>query len=158
MPRLESAMQGAGISGFTMDGRTGPSADSHRLLAWAAETKGQAAQHALAETLFESYFARGEPLCRHDVLAAAAERAGLPRAEAEALLASSRGVNELEDELQLGRALGVTGVPFFRVTDAASGRSVTVSGAQPPEALAEAVRRVMPVAAGAVCLPGGECL
>ena len=152
-------MRGAGIQGFSMDGRTGPSADSHRLLAWAAETRGQEAQHALAEALFESYFARGEPLCRHDVLAAAAERAGLPRAEAEALLADpSRGALQLGEELQLGRALGVTGVPFFRVTDTATGHAVTVSGAQPPEALAEAVRRVMPVAPGAACKPGGECL
>ena len=152
-------MRSAGIEGFTMDGRTGPSADSHRLLAWAAETRGQEAQHALAEALFESYFARGEPLCRHDVLAAAAERAGLPRAEAEALLADAdRGAAELGQELQLGRALGVTGVPFFRVVDSASGRAVTVSGAQPPEVLADAVRRVMPVAGGAACRPGGECL
>jgi predicted DsbA family dithiol-disulfide isomerase len=152
-------MASAGISGFTMDGRTGPSADSHRLLAWAAETRGQDAQHALAEALFETYFARGEPLCRHDVLASAAERAGLPRAEAEAVLADpARGTRELAEELQLGRQLGVTGVPFFRVTDTATGRVATVSGAQPPEALAEAVRRVMPVGAGAACKPGGECL
>ena len=152
-------MRGAGIQGFSMDGRTGPSADSHRLLAWAAETRGQEAQHALAEALFESYFARGEPLCRLDVLASAAERAGLPRAEAEALLADpARGSAELAEELQLGRSLGVTGVPFFRIKDDASGRSVTVSGAQPPEVLADALRKVMPVAAGVACKPGGECL
>ena len=152
-------MRSAGIEGFTMDGRTGPSADSHRLLAWAAETRGQDAQHALAEALFESYFAKGEPLCRHDVLAAAAERAGLPRAEAEAVLAdAARGAAELAEELQLGRSLGVTGVPFFRIADSASGRSVSVSGAQPPEVLADALRSVMPVAAGVACKPGGECL
>ena len=152
-------MRGAGIEGFTMDGRTGPSMDSHRLLAWAAETRGQDAQHKLAEALFESYFARGEPLCRHDVLVAAAERAGLPRDEAEALLADpSRGAAELGQELQLGRQLGVTGVPFFRVTDAATGRAITVSGAQPPEVLADAVRSVMPVQARVACKPGGECL
>ena len=142
-----------------MEGRTGPSVDSHRLLAWAGDTRGAAAQHALAEALFEQYFARGQPMCDRDALLAATEAAGLPREEAAALLADpSAGATELLEELRLGRELGVTGVPFFRIS-APGRRSVTLSGAQPPEAMADALRTVMPAAdaagGGAACGPDG---
>lgn len=152
-------MASAGITGFSMDGRTGPSVASHRLLTWAGATRGQAAQHALAEALFEAYFAKGAAMCDRDALLAAAAQAGLPRDEAAAALDSPEVAAEMEKELQLGRQLGVTGVPFFRFTDAATGRHLEVSGAQPPEVLARALVTLLPPAdAGVtVCKPGGEC-
>ena len=58
----------------------------------------------------------------------------------------------------MGRELGVTGVPFFRIS-APGRRPVTLSGAQPPEAMADARRTVMPAAdaasGGAACGPDG---
>jgi predicted DsbA family dithiol-disulfide isomerase len=156
LPRLESAMHAAGIEGFTMDGRTGPSVDSHRLLGWAGDTRGARAQHALAEALFAAYFTRGEPLCDTAVLLRAVQQAGLPADEAQAFLADpAAGAQELAEELRLGRSLGVSGVPYFRISDGT--RAVAVSGAQPPEALAEAIRSLLPPAAqqggggGAAC-------
>ncbi len=154
-------MRGAGIEGFTMSGRTGPSMDAHRLLAWAGDTRGQSAQHALAEALFEAYFARGQAPCDRSSLVAAAAAAGLPADEAAAFLADpSAGAAHLAEELRLGRQLGVTGVPYFRITDGA--RSVALSGAQPPEAIAQAIRELLPppqpdaaAAPGAACGPAG---
>ncbi len=154
LPRLESAMRAAGIEGFTMDGRTGPSVDSHRLLAWAGDTRGAAAQHALAEALFAAYFTRGEPLCDAGVLLRAVAEAGLPSEEAQALLADpTAGAKELAEELRLGRELGVTGVPYFRISDGTN--AVAVSGAQPPEVLAQAIRKMLPPAAAQE--GGGAC-
>jgi predicted DsbA family dithiol-disulfide isomerase len=151
-------MRSAGIEGFNMDGKTGPSGDSHRLLGWAGDTHGSAAQHALAEALFAAYFARGQPLCDREVLLEAAKQAGLPADEAAAVLAqdaSSASAKELQEELRLGRQLGVSGVPFFRITDGQ--RTVTLSGAKPPEVIADALRQVMPQqgADATVCGPGG---
>jgi predicted DsbA family dithiol-disulfide isomerase len=149
-------MNAAGIEGFTMEGRTGPSSDSHRLLAWAADAHGQAAQHTLAEALFRTYFAEGRPLCERAALLAAVAAAGLPAGEAAALLDDpEKGTAELQQELRLGRELGISGVPYFRITDGA-GRAATVSGAQPAEVLANAIRGLLPAERdGAACDAGG---
>jgi len=141
-PRLEAALQNAGVVGFTMTGRTGPSWDSHRLLSWTHATHGGEKQHVLSETLFKAYFTEGKPLCNHQVLLDAAVAAGLPESEVSAVLADPKAFDEqARKELAIGTAMGVRGVPFFIIKGPRG--EETVSGGQPPEVLAAAIQRVM---------------
>ena len=141
-PRVEAALRNAGVDGFSMEGRTGPSFDSHRLLTWAHAVHGGPKQHELAEHLFEAYFVRGNPLCDKAVLLAAAQKAGLPTDEVQAVLADATAYEaETRAELEMGARRGVRGVPHF-VIKGPKGEE-TVSGGQPADVLAASIRRVM---------------
>ena len=141
-PRVEAALRNAGVEGFSMDGRTGPSFDSHRLLTWAHAAHGGPKQHVLAEHLFQAYFVQGLPLCDSAVLLAAAQKAGLPTEEVQAVLADCTAYEaETRAELEMGARRGVRGVPHF-VIRGPKGEE-TVSGGQPADVLAAAIRRVM---------------
>ena len=102
---------------------------SHRLIRWADEKN---AQTVLVEALFQAYFFRGEDIGDDEVLLAAAEAAGLDRAESAAFLKSDALMEETSEEDRQARALGIDGVPCFIF----NGRHA-VAGAQPPKALAE---------------------
>lgn len=52
-PRLQAAFEQAGVTGFNMDGKTGPTMDSHRLIWWG---KKIGKQDAIVEELFKAYF------------------------------------------------------------------------------------------------------
>eukprot|EP00931_Biecheleriopsis_adriatica_P123795 TRINITY_DN98875_c0_g1_i1.p1 TRINITY_DN98875_c0_g1~~TRINITY_DN98875_c0_g1_i1.p1 ORF type:complete len:165 (-),score=45.66 TRINITY_DN98875_c0_g1_i1:16-510(-) len=107
--------------------KTGSSVDAHRLLIWARGLGKE--QEAIAE-LYKAYNIEGKWLGDHEVLACAAERAGLDSKEALAFLGDeSKGQEELQQSLQRASQLGVSGVPFFVV----NGR-LGISGAQPEEA------------------------
>ena len=109
--------------------------DAHRLLHWAGETAGPAAQRALKTALFEAYFTRGETVSDARVLAGAAEAAGLDRAEAEAVLAEGRYAEAVRAEEALWRGRGINGVPAVVV----EGKWL-ISGGQPAGVFEEALR------------------
>ncbi|HYG25439.1 MAG TPA: DsbA family oxidoreductase [Caulobacteraceae bacterium] len=109
--------------------------DAHRLLHWAGETAGPAAQKALKTALFEAYFTRGETVSDARVLVAAAEAAGLDRAEAEAVLAEGRYAEAVRAEEALWRGRGINGVPAVVV----EGKWL-ISGGQPAGVFEEALR------------------
>ena len=77
--------------GFTMamsdQSRIYNTFDAHRLLHW-AELEGR--QLALKNALFDAYFTNGQSPADHEVLASAAEKAGLDGAAAREVLASGR--------------------------------------------------------------------
>jgi predicted DsbA family dithiol-disulfide isomerase len=90
---------------------------------------------AVVDALFRAYFEEARDVGDRGVLLAIAESAGLARAQAEARwadAAEARRVAELEDSM---KALGISGVPTFILE-----RKFGVSGAQPAEALAAAMR------------------
>jgi predicted DsbA family dithiol-disulfide isomerase len=90
---------------------------------------------AVVDALFRAYFEEARDVGDREVLLAIAESAGLVRAQAEARwadAAEARRVAELEDSM---KALGISGVPTFILE-----RKFGVSGAQPAEALAAAMR------------------
>ena len=62
--------------------------------------------------------------------------AGLVRHKAEALLNSDHGLEAIKEAAALARRLGVDGVPFFIVNG-----TLTLSGAQQPDAFLEAFQR-----------------
>jgi len=113
-------------------------ADAHRLILSA----GPGREWAVALALFRAYFAEGANLNDREQLVAIAERAGLDAREARALLDGDDGKAEVvRSQLEAGR-LGIRGVPFY-VIDGRLG----VSGAQPPELFARAVRQALEEAA-----------
>jgi predicted DsbA family dithiol-disulfide isomerase len=107
--------------------------DAHRV-AHFARTHGLGAE--MHERLFRAQLVEGEVLDDPETLARLAAEVGVPADETMAMLASDAHVADVEAELDVGRALGATGVPFF-VFD----RRYAVSGAQPSELFAEAIRR-----------------
>jgi predicted DsbA family dithiol-disulfide isomerase len=128
----------AGALGFTMNSsdqsRIYNTFDAHRLLHW-AESEGR--QQALKHALFETYFTDQRSPADHDVLVAAAEKAGLSGETAREILASGRYAQEVRDAEQLWRSRGISSVPAIVI----DGRYL-ISGGQPPEAFEQALRKI----------------
>lgn len=113
--------------------------DAHRLLHW-AELEG--CQAALKHALFEAYFTEGRNPSDHDVLVAAAKKAGLDGTAAREVLSSGRYADEVRQAEQLWRSRGINGVPSVVI----DGRYL-ISGGQPPEAFERALRNIAAEAA-----------
>jgi predicted DsbA family dithiol-disulfide isomerase len=111
-----------------------PTFDAHRVLAWAAE-QDRATELNLA--LFDAYFGEAKNPADPLVLRAAAERAGLDGDAAEAIARSDRYADEVRTAKRRYMEAGVDAVPAF-VLD----QRWLISGAQTPDALADAIRRV----------------
>jgi predicted DsbA family dithiol-disulfide isomerase len=107
--------------------------DAHRLIAWA---QGRGDAGPLVERLFRAYFIEGRFVGAHETLAEIAHEAGLDADAAYAFLSSDVGVAEIAEAEERAASLGISGVPFF-IVDGRYG----LSGAQPAEAIVEAVRR-----------------
>lgn len=126
--------------GFEMrmgpDSRIWNTFDAHRLLHWAG-TIGPAEQRALKEALFRAHFTDTLPLSDAEVLADAAEAAGLDRAEAEAVLADGLHAAEVRAAEALWRSRGITGVPAVVV----EGKWL-ISGGQPAAVFEGALRKI----------------
>jgi predicted DsbA family dithiol-disulfide isomerase len=114
--------------------RTYNTFDAHRLLHWADEQgKGTALKHAL----FDAYFTRGENVSDRDVLARAAEKAGLATDRAREVLASNAYADEVRKQEKFYIDNGVTGVPAVIVN-----QRHLISGGQPPEVFEQALRQI----------------
>lgn len=135
----------AGEVGFDMrmtdDSRIWNTFDAHRLLHWARETgPGQGikdAQKALKQALFTAHFTENRNLTDAGVLTAAAEKAGLDRAEAGEVLASGRYAQAVRQAEDLWRARGITSVPAVVVEG-----KYLISGGQPASVFEEALRKI----------------
>lgn len=107
--------------------------NAHRLLHY-ADKVGK--QDAVANALFRAYFEEGANLTDIATLAEYAAQAGLDRAAVAAYLAS----DEDRDAVMAGdidaRSAGIGGVPFFIFN-----RKLSVSGAQDPDTLLEALQQ-----------------
>ena len=101
-----------------------------------AEEKGKGDE--IHDALFRAYFEEAKDVGSDDVLRAIAQRHGVSGWPGEA---SEKEVASLEGSF---RDLGISAVPTF-VLD----RRIGVSGAQPPEALAAALREAAATAADA---------
>ena len=113
--------------------------DAHRLLHW-AEIEGY--QSALKHALFDAYFTNGENPADHEVLVAAAEKAGLDGAAAREVLASGRYATEVRDAEHLWRSRGIDSVPAVVI----DGRYL-ISGGQPTDVFEQALRQIAAEAA-----------
>mmetsp|Transcript_49415 Transcript_49415/g.75191 ORF Transcript_49415/g.75191 Transcript_49415/m.75191 type:complete len:186 (-) Transcript_49415:296-853(-) len=130
LPRITQVFQDLGIP-FKYGGNTCNTFDSHRLAAWAL-TQGRDKQDALMEELFKKYFCEEQSLSREEVLLEAVGKAGLDKEEAGKVIADENAFKDDVNEQKKKFGRGVSGVPFF-VFNGLEG----VSGAQPPEVLAQ---------------------
>ena len=105
--------------------------DCHRLI-WFAGREGK--QEQVVEGLFQAYFHEGRNIGDLAMMTDIAEKAGLDRARVEKLLESDEGQDEVMRELAKARHLGISGVPTFLI-----GGEPVISGAAPPETLAQAI-------------------
>jgi predicted DsbA family dithiol-disulfide isomerase len=111
--------------------------DAHRAIRWSAE-EGAVAQGAFLERLFEAYFTEGEDISDLDVIARAAEEAGLDSETLRDRLDGDEDVELIRAEAERAREIGVQGVPCFIFAG-----KLVVMGAHPPEALVEAIDRAL---------------
>jgi predicted DsbA family dithiol-disulfide isomerase len=111
--------------------------DAHRAIRFAAE-EGPIAQGALMEQLFELYFTEGEDISDLAVIARAADEAGIDAETLIARLETDEDVEDVREEAERARAIGVEGVPCFIFAD-----KLVVMGAHPPEVLVEAMDRAL---------------
>ena len=108
--------------------------DCHRLIHW-ADAIGKAAE--MKQRLMELYF-RGEgDLTDREVLVKAASDVGLDADETRERLASDEDVELVSREAEAAARAGVSGVPTYIL-----GGKYGLSGAQPAEQLARAIRQV----------------
>lgn len=108
---------------------------AHQLIDLAQE---RGAGGAMVDALFRAYFEEARDTGDRAVLLDLAEAAGLPRGDVEARWADAdqaRRVAQLEQSM---KERGISGVPTFILE-----RKFSVSGAQPPEALAAAIREAV---------------
>ena len=108
--------------------------DCHRLIHW-AEAKGKAAE--MKQRLMELYFRDGGDLTDTDVLVQAAADVGLDADEVRKRLATDEDVALISAQAQEASEKGISGVPTFVFA-----QKYAVSGAQPAEQLARAIRQV----------------
>lgn len=107
--------------------------DAHRLLHLALQ---RGLQVELKHRLGRAYFTDGQPIGEHDTLRKAAVDVGLDPEEVDAVLAGQAFADDVRQDLETARAIGISGVPFF-VAD----QKLAVSGAQPPEVLLDVLRQ-----------------
>ena len=108
--------------------------DCHRLIHW-ADAKGKAAE--MKQRLMELYFRDGGDLTDIDVLVQAAADCGLDADDVRRRLATDEDVALISAQAQEAADKGISGVPTYVFAG-----KYAVSGAQPAEQLARAIRQV----------------
>ncbi len=108
--------------------------DCHRLIHW-AEAQGKSAE--MKQRLMELYFRDGGDLTEINVLVQAAADVGLDADDVRKRLASDEDVALISGQAQEASEKGISGVPTFVFA-----QKYAVSGAQPAEQLARAIREV----------------
>lgn len=110
--------------------------NAHRLLKW-AEAQSLNIQNALVERLFELYFTKGENIGDPKVLIKATKGTGFKLDNIETELTGNKDVDDISNQIEEARQMGVTGVPCF-IIELKHG----IAGAHPPEAIAQTLRQV----------------
>jgi len=108
--------------------------DCHRLIRW-AEAIGKAPE--MKQRLMELYFRDGGDLTQTDVLVQAASEIGLDADDVRRRLATDEDVDLISGQAQEASDKGISGVPTFVLA-----QKYAISGAQPAELLARAIRQV----------------
>jgi predicted DsbA family dithiol-disulfide isomerase len=103
--------------------------DAHRLMHWAG-LEGH--QLALKHALFKAYFTDGEDPSSHEVLAHAAEKAGLNGTRAREILASDAYAGEVRERERYYLDRGINAVPSVIIDE-----RQLIRGAQPADVYAQ---------------------
>ncbi|CAI9109896.1 OLC1v1009819C1 [Oldenlandia corymbosa var. corymbosa] len=127
--RMTEVFKGLGLV-YDLDGLTGSSWESHRLL-WFAGQQGDDKQHKLAEALFNGYFVEGKFIGDKEFLVASAAKVGVEGA-AEFLANPNNGAKEVEEDFQKFSS-DISGVPHYLING-----KYTLSGGQGSESFLRA--------------------
>lgn len=111
--------------------------DSHRMLHWAGVEGSPGSQHALKQALLKAYHGEGRNPAAHEVLLELSVAAGLDPERGRAVLASREFTDEVREAQQFWQEAGINSVPAVVIN-----RRHLVSGGQPPEVFAEALRKI----------------
>jgi predicted DsbA family dithiol-disulfide isomerase len=131
--QLVQTAAGEGLE-FRFDtARSGSTFDGHRLVHLARE---HGLQDAMKERLLRAYFTEGELIGDPETLIRIGVEVGLPEDELRETVAGDRYAEEVREDERTAGALGISAVPTFVVN-----RALGASGAHPPEALLELLRR-----------------
>ncbi|KAL4577317.1 hypothetical protein LXL04_013424 [Taraxacum kok-saghyz] len=122
--RMTEVFKAIGVD-FTMEGLTGSTVDSHRLILFAGK-QGFDKQHELVEELFKGYFTQAKFIGDRDFLVESARKVGIEGA-AEFLDDPKMGLDEVNEELKKYSS-NISGVPHYVI----NGKH-QLSGGQPAE-------------------------
>ncbi|MGB3445949.1 MAG: DsbA family oxidoreductase [Xanthobacteraceae bacterium] len=111
--------------------------DCHRLIHWAARDPSGDKAAAVKQRLMELYFRDGGDLTDSEVLVQAAADCGMDAVAVRQRLATDEDVDVVSSQAQEAADKGIGGVPTYVFAG-----KYAVSGAQPPEQLARAIRQV----------------
>lgn len=111
--------------------------DCHRLIHWAGRDPSGDKSAAMKQRLMELYFRDGGDLTERDVLVQAAADCGLDADDTRRRLATDEDVEVVSAQAQEAADKGIGGVPTYVFAG-----KYAVSGAQPPQQLARAIRQV----------------
>lgn len=131
--QVAALARGEGL-GYRTDREVGNTFDIHRVLHLARD-KGL--EHELMTAMFEANFADARPIFTADTVVDVAVSVGLAKADVQRVLEDKTAyADDVRGEQSEAAQLGARGVPFF-VLD----RKVGVSGGQPTEVFAQALRQ-----------------
>lgn len=134
--RVNAAGQAAGIAfAFEKIELRANTLSAHRLIHHAQKV-GAGGTALLVEKLFAAQFIDGRHVGDRDVLADIAADCGMDRAAIRAYLDTEEDADTVFSAALRAQRTGVSGVPFFIFNG-----TVALSGAQPPEAMLEAMRQ-----------------
>lgn len=108
--------------------------DAHRLAKWANQ---YGKEQVLTERLMKAYFTDGMNISDIDTLVLFAKEFDLNEEEARKVLNSDNYSEQVVNEINEGKQIGVQGVPFFVLN-----RKYGISGAQPVEYFTQALEKL----------------
>jgi predicted DsbA family dithiol-disulfide isomerase len=146
--QMTATAAGEGLD-FRFDiARSGTTFDAHRVVHLAG-THGL--QDQMKERLLRAYFTEGELMSDRDTLVRLAAEVGLDEDEVREALASWRYGDEVRGDERTAGGFGISAVPTFVVD-----RAIGASGAHPPEALLELLRKGWENRSPVTVVAGGE--
>ena len=136
--RQRIAERGAAV-GFTFGERkrVWSTLDAHRLLHWAGVEGPPGSQHALKRALLRAYHGEGRNPGAHAVLLELAMAVGLDGERAREVLARNEFADDVREAERFWQQAGINAVPAVVIN-----RRHLVSGGQPPEVFAQALRQI----------------
>jgi predicted DsbA family dithiol-disulfide isomerase len=136
--RKRIAERGAAV-GFTFGERkrVWSTFDAHRLLHWAGVEGQPGSQHALKRALLRAYHGEGRNPGAHAVLLELAIAVGLDGERAREVLARNEFADDVREAERFWQQAGINAVPAVVIN-----RRHLVSGGQPPEVFAQALRQI----------------
>ncbi|MGJ7439426.1 DsbA family oxidoreductase [Aquipuribacter sp. MA13-6] len=151
--RVSEVAAGDGLDFHLEAAVRGSTTDAHRLIHLASSLDPDGAnglQDRVKERFLRAYFTDGHDVSRPEVLRDLAVDAGLPAQQVDDVLSSVAFARDVAADQAQAQAYGATGVPFTVV-----GGKYGVSGAQPVEVFAEALRRARAERTPALVQVGG---